>query len=141
MWPKAADPSASHGLGKRLDDLGPQERRVGVAEGQRCTTELDHLIARAVVHGDPIPTLLQRHWLQKATRASYELGEGKVEAQVVRRILVKRHVPECARDVEAEHPIVRLEEMVQVLYLLVATRKLFGKRVDPTIVVDYTLLA
>ena len=75
--PKAADPSAAHGLGKRLDDLGPQERRVGVAEGQRGTTALDNLIARAVVCGDPIPTRLQRHWLQKATRASYELGRAK----------------------------------------------------------------
>jgi hypothetical protein len=84
---------------------------------------------------------LQRHWLQKATRASYELGEGKVEAQVVRRVLVERHVPEGSRDVEAEHPVVRLEEIVQVLYLFVATRKLFGKRVDPAIVVDYALLA
>ena len=64
-----------------------------------------------------------------------------METQIVRRILVKRHVPEGSRDVEAEHPIVRLEELVQVLYLLVATRNLFGKRVDPTIVVDYTLLA
>ena len=139
--PKAADTRAAHGLGQRLDDLGPQERRVGVAERQRGTTALDDLIARAVVRGDPIPTRLQRHWLQKATRASYELGEGKVEAQVVRRVLVERHVPEGSRDVEAEHPVVRLEELVQVLYLLVATRKLFGKRVDPAIVVDYALLA
>ena len=64
-----------------------------------------------------------------------------MEAQVVRRVLVKRHVPEGSRDVETEHPVVRLEELVQVLYLLVATCKLFGKRVDPAIVVDYALLA
>ena len=53
--PKAPDPSAAHGLGKRLDDFGPQERRVGVPEGQRGTTALDHLISRAVGRGDPTP--------------------------------------------------------------------------------------
>jgi hypothetical protein len=55
---------------------------------------------------------MQSHWFQKAASASDILGQGKVEAQVMGRVFVERHVPKSAGNVEADHPVVRLEQMM-----------------------------
>jgi hypothetical protein len=64
-----------------------------------------------------------------------------VEAQVVGRVFVERHVPKSAGNVETEHPVVRLEQMMKIFYLLVTAREFLRKHVDPPIVVDHTLLS
>ena len=97
--PKTPDALATHGLGEHLDDLGPQEQGVRVPEGQRRAA-LDNLRSRAICSGDPVPARLKRHLLPEAAGASNELGQGKVEAQVVLRVLVEGHIPNSTRDVE-----------------------------------------
>ena len=63
---------------------------------------------------------------------------GQMEAWEVCRVIVEGHMPEGARNVEAEHTAVRLEQMVQLLYLLETARKLVRILVDATGVVHHT---